>query len=305
MGLRVLQPGLFSLLVDGGRPGWRELGVPAGGAFDSLAWRLGNALLGNPPNAVALEVTLAGPTLRAEAPVHGVLFGADFELWLNDLPWHAGLSFQMSVGDRLRIGSALFGTRAYLCILGGFHGPTLLGSGSALAPVRADELLACPATRGRPRRRLAKPWTFKPPSVVRLLPGSHLGEQNRQRLASETFAVAAEANRQGLRLHCNNPLSPWPEELESAPVVPGTLQLPSGGQPIVLGADAQTIGGYPRLGHVIAADQPALAQLRPGDPLRFQWVHEAEAQAALREQEARLSELLPWLRAATESAHEW
>lgn len=298
MGLLVAKPGLFSLVVDRGRPDRRGLGVPTGGAFDRAAYRLGNALVGNEPNAAAIEITLSGPTLEATAPCAGVLFGADFELSVNDEPWPAGMSFQLAQGDRLSIGATRRGVRAYLCAAGGgFGAPVRLGSRSAFGPVAAGALLECVESRGRPRRRLAAPWHDAMFGQLRLLPGSHLTEESKQLLAGQAFIVGEDCSRQGLRLKGKAPLPVWPAELVSAPVVPGTVQLPAGGQPIVLGADAQTIGGYPRLAHVILADQDQLAQLRPGDAVRFRWVEQPEAEAAWREREARLQELEAWLRA--------
>src|ERR1041385_2592647 len=105
MSLTVLDPGLYSLLVDRGRPGARSLGMPVGGAADQAAFALGNALLGNPPDAVALELTLTGPTLRAEQPTACVVFGARFSLTIPDSrAVEAGMSFTLQAGEVLRIG---------------------------------------------------------------------------------------------------------------------------------------------------------------------------------------------------------
>src|SRR5687768_16251887 len=119
MSLTVLEPGLHSLLVDHGRPRSRHLGVPVGGAADRAALALGNALVGNPPDAPALEITMTGPTLRAEARVVGVLFGAPFVMAISGgRPAVAGTTFALAPGEGLKIGGTPSGARAYLCVPG-------------------------------------------------------------------------------------------------------------------------------------------------------------------------------------------
>src|SRR3954470_2281049 len=137
MSLRVLDPGLQSLLVDFGRPAARSLGVPVGGAADRAALALGNALVGNPPDAAALEISLAGPTLQADSELACVLFGAPFEIWSDRRKLTAGKTFTLQQGEELHIGGTRAGMRAYFCVRGGCDGPLVLGSRSALEPLRA------------------------------------------------------------------------------------------------------------------------------------------------------------------------
>src|SRR5215213_8060444 len=131
MSLRVLSPGLHTLVVDGGRPRTRSLGVPVGGAADRFALALGNALVGNAPDDAALEVTLAGPTLVAEETLGCILFGAPFDLGER----RAGTAFTLPAGEVLRIGGTPTGARAYLCVAGGIDTPLVLHSRSGLRPV--------------------------------------------------------------------------------------------------------------------------------------------------------------------------
>src|SRR5262249_9198256 len=145
MSLVLRDPGLLSLLVDHGRPRSRALGVPVGGAADRSALALGNALVGNPPDALALEVTLSGPTLEARPPPACVVFGAPFRLAVNGRAIPAGTTFTLEPGDVLRIGGTPTGVRGYLCAAGGFDGPDVLGSRSSLEPLRASDVLECPA----------------------------------------------------------------------------------------------------------------------------------------------------------------
>jgi len=147
MSLCVREPGLLSLLVDRGRPHCRHLGVPVGGAADRTALALGNALVGNEPDAVAVEVTLSGPAVEALQPAACVVFGAPFQSTINGNPITPSTTFTLEPGDVLRIGGTLTGVRGYLCVAGGFDAPEILGSRSALEPLRAGDELRCRASR--------------------------------------------------------------------------------------------------------------------------------------------------------------
>jgi biotin-dependent carboxylase-like uncharacterized protein len=294
MGIRVLDPGLQSLLVDFGRPASRGLGVPIGGPADCWSLALGNALVGNPPDAVALELTLTGPTLRAEIDVGCVLFGAPFELANDRQPLVAGKTFTLKAGEILRIRGTPQGTRAYLCVPGGFIAPVILGSRSALEPIRVDQTLVC-SPSSLPARFLPEsakttiPSQF--PQILRVLPGSQADWLSSNALSAQTFSVANDSNRMGLRLK-GEPLKKPDREMVSEPVCPGTIQVVNDGQCIVLGVDGQTIGGYPKIAQVIRADLDLLGQLRPGDSLRFVEVGLAEAEDVYHR---KLNDLHLWL----------
>ena len=147
MSLLVRDAGLLSLLVDCGRPRTRHLGVPLGGAADRQALALGNALVGNEPDAVALEMTLAGPVIEAVHSTACVIFGASFQSSINGRAIPRGTTFTLEPGEILRVGGTLTGARGYLCVAGGFDGPEVLGSRSALEPLRAGDTLACRSAR--------------------------------------------------------------------------------------------------------------------------------------------------------------
>jgi biotin-dependent carboxylase-like uncharacterized protein len=296
--LRVLATGLPALVVDLGRPRWRSLGVPVGGAADRRALALGNGLVGNPPGAAALEITLSGPTLEATGDLGCVVFGAPFDLASDRQYLTAGTTFTLRSGERLRIGGTPRGARAYLCVRGGIQAPEVLGGRSALAPVRAGDEWPCLPGAVAPRRlapELEAPATG--PVRLRALPGAQAdwfagGDFFDER----SFTVSTASNRMGLRLR-GAPL-PWPgREMTSEPVCPGTVQVTSDGQCIVLGVDGQTIGGYPKVAQVIAADLDRLGQLRPGEPVTFVEVGLEEAEAAWRERQRELGRWLARLRA--------
>src|SRR5437660_631593 len=147
MSLIVLEPGLESHIVDLGRPRTRSLGVPVGGAADRRSLILGNSLIGNPPDAAALEIALKGPRLRADADVGCVLFGAPFDAFVGDEPIEVGKSFTLHAGEELRIAGVRLGACAYVCVRGGFDSPLILSSRSGLESVRSGTLLPCAATR--------------------------------------------------------------------------------------------------------------------------------------------------------------
>jgi antagonist of KipI len=298
MSLRVAAPGVYSLPVDRGRPGWRSYGVPVGGAADRAAHALANALVGNPPDAVTLEITLAGPTLTADGPTACVLFGAPFHLdCLGRAPPTAGTTFTLHAGETLRILGTPVGVRGYLAVRGGLQRPEVMGSRSALEPVRAGDVLACAPSK-LPGRAL--PFVavrdLGGDAMLRVLPGTQADWFPPGALEAGRFTVTAASNRMGVRL-AGDPLPRVPgrvsAEMASEPVAPGAVQVANDGRPILLGVDGQTIGGYPRPAHVIRADLDALAQLRPGSGVRFREVTVAEAEQAAR---VAAAELADWCR---------
>jgi 5-oxoprolinase (ATP-hydrolysing) subunit C len=305
MSLRVPSPGTYSLIVDAGRPATRGLGVPIGGPADRMSLALGNALVGNPPFTPALEITLMGPTLVAEVDVGLCVFGAPFRIDRDGEPVEPNATFTVRAGQTLHVGGTPGGCRAYACVPGGFRTAEVLGSRTGLEPVTAGDVLACESSR-LPGRGLGagadQPWrqVSEPAGLahrlgdlcpLRVLPGPQ-ADWFDDAFFNHTYRVAPASNRMGVRL--DGPSLALPKrELVSEPVAPGAVQITNDGRPIVLGVDGQTIGGYPKVAHVIAADQDALGQLRPGDEVRFVRVTEAEAEAAAAE---RREILRKWLR---------
>jgi antagonist of KipI len=297
MTLRVLQPGLHTLLVDFGRPASRSLGVPVGGAADRFSLALGNALVGNPPNTPALEITLAGPTLQADCDLACVVFGAPFELTCTAQDLRTGTTFTLRACDVLHVGGTRRGMRAYFCVAGGIPGRVVLASRSALRPLGAGTELPC--LPGAIHRRFLphlSDWDGQP-KVLRSLPGPQADWFPQQGLDEREFAVTPESNRMGLRLD-GEALAMPARELVSEPVCPGAVQVTSNGQCIILGIDGQTIGGYPKIAQVISADLDKLGQLRPDDRIRFQRVGQEEAVRLYRHKQKELSEWLTRLRVA-------
>jgi antagonist of KipI len=298
MTLRVIDPGLYTLVVDGGRPASRSLGVPVSGAADRTSLALGNALLDNPPEAAALEITLSGPTLVAEAMVACACWGAPFPLASDRQGLRVGRTFTLAAGEQLHIGSAAEGMRGYLCVRGGFDLPLILGSRSGFEPLRAGVQLPCSpsATRARflgtPHRNSGRPI------VLRALAGAQADWFRTEQFYGRPFRVSPASNRMGLRLR-GEPLDVPDRELLSEPVCPGSVQVTRDSQCIVLGVDGQTIGGYPKIAQVITADLDRVGQLRPEDELRFTLVTLEEAEQL---QHSQRRELLNWLTRLRETA---
>ena len=298
MGFTVHVPGTYSLLVDFGRPHSRSLGVPIGGAADRASLALGNAMIGNPPDALALELTLAGPTLEATADHGCVVYGAGFRLWVHDALQPVGKTFMVRAGDFLTISTSSRGLRGYLCVAGGFQSKEVLGSRSAFETIQPGQVLECPESRIQPRFAGALLDPAGDPHTLRTLPGTHLASFPADQFFGEDYVVRANSNRMGLRLE-GKPL-PRPEgEQLSAPVAPGTVQITHDGQPIVLGVDAQTIGGYARIAHVITADLDKLGQLAPGEHVQFQQIEMQNALVLNRQRQAWLHDWVVRLRTAS------
>ncbi|MBK9963380.1 MAG: biotin-dependent carboxyltransferase [Holophagales bacterium] len=303
--IRVLSPGLLTTVQDLGRPGLGALGVPPGGAADAHALRLGNLLLGNDEGAAALEVTLAGPTLRFEEGALVAFAGAPFAATLDGTAVDAWSTVEVPAGGRLVVGRALSGARGYLCVRGGVDVPRLLGSrstdvatafgGFGGRAVATGDLLAVGGAPGAPRGRrvdaAAARWNG-PRRLLRVTPGPQeawFAPEARVRFLSSPFRVSASSSRTGVRLE-GEPLPAPNRSLVTEGVVAGAVQVPAGGLPIVLLVEHPSTGGYPKIANVISADLSALAQLRPGDEVRFAPVSFDEARRLLLEREARLAD---------------
>ncbi len=308
MTLTVLKPGTLTTLQDAGRVGFRHLGVGRAGAVDSYSSRVANLLVGNPGAATLLEMTMSGPTLRFARAARIAISGADIDASLDGLDLPGWRPIDLPPGSELRFGVCRRGARAYLAVAGGFDVAPVLGSTSTdlragfggyegRALRAGDELRLCGAVVDTPAARIATWWIDPRPdlelaneSIAHVLPGDD-ATTPADAISRQSWRVAAASDRQGLRLEGPTLALATARERISEPVTPGTIQLPPDGQPIVLLADAQTVGGYPRIGHVASADLPHLAQCRPGDTLHFVAIDATEAKARLRAQRQRLARI--------------
>ncbi|GGK38279.1 hypothetical protein GCM10008955_35170 [Deinococcus malanensis] len=299
--IEVLQPGLQSTLQDTGRQA-RALGVPAGGAADPVALRLAQALVGNPPDVAALEVTLQGPTLRFHTDALVALCGAPFEASLDGAPLPLWQAVWVGAGQTLSVGGTSRGLRAVLAVRGGLAGDEAFGSRSTdlrsgfgglggRALQRGDRLtLAGAVPPAVPPRAWVSPDLYTPvgpQQTLRVLATAEASPELLRSLVETELTVSSQVDRMGARL-TQTFSAPHDPGRVSLPNVPGAVQLPPDGRPIVLLPDAGTHGGYPTPLVVARADLPRLGQLRPGDRLHFRLVDTVQARTALRDQEQAL-----------------
>lgn len=320
MTIAVLEPGLLSTVQDLGRFGHRRHGVVVGGAMDRRSHAVANILVGNDPGAATVEMTLMGAALRFEAEALIALAGGGMRGAIGGEPVPVRRPVLVPKGAELRFTPTNIGCRTYLAVAGGIAVPPVLGSRSTYlraglgglegrALKAGDRLPAgAPTALGeRLRKLLAAERGDRPfattgwsaasdldPSLrrsphVRVLPGLQATAFDRDSLAAfhgERFTISPRSDRMGYRLDGPELRLSQPRDLLSEAVTTGTVQVPPESKPIVLMADAQTTGGYPRIAQVIDADLPVLGQLRPGDLLRFVPVGLAEAEE--RRRQARL-----------------
>ncbi|WP_309572772.1 biotin-dependent carboxyltransferase family protein [Deinococcus sp.] len=298
--IEVLAAGLQTTVQDAGRR-VRALGVPAGGAADPGARRLANALVGNAAGAAGLELTLGGPTLRLHADTLLSVCGAPFDATLDGHPFPLWRAVPVRAGQTLTVAGTPLGARAFLAVRGGVGGQEVFGSvstdlrgafggqgGRALR--RGDRLTWTPRPPAQPPRAFIDTdlrTTLSAPHVLHVLPTPDATPDTLAALLGTAFTVSAQADRMGVRLRESVPAPHDPARV-SVPNVPGMIQLPPDGRPILLLPDAGTHGGYPTPLAVVSADLPRLGQLRPGDTVTFRAVTLDWARVALHAQERGL-----------------
>lgn len=306
----ILDGGLLTTVQDLGRRGYERFGVPTAGAMDLFALRAANLLVGNPPEAAALEITLGGLRLQTTDDCLIAVAGADLSLQVHGWvlpPWGAILARR---GWTIEFGARKTGCRAVLAVAGGIAVPAVMGSRSTYLPgrfgglggrpLRAGDALplgtAAPGileTAGRSLNPLILP-NYSDTPTVRVVLGpqdDHFTDQGLATFLSGEYRVSSTSDRMGCRLEGPAIAHRGPAEIISDGVPLGAVQVPADGRPIVLLADRQTTGGYPKIAVVISADIPLLAQCVPGiSRVRFAAVSVEEAQSIYRRQFAALYE---------------
>lgn len=304
----VEDPGPATTVQDAGRRNVAAIGVPTAGAADELARCLANRLVGNADDDAVLEATWRGPRLRFEAPTYVAVIG-DVAVTVDGSPVPIAAVVPVAAGQVVAVGTSRRGCRTVLAVAGGLRGPEVLGSVSSdllcgLGPgaLAAGDQLGF-GTPGRPagRLRLAlhrhhclAAWAGLvglsserspdgPDLVVRVVPGPDATGAVLEQLAGGPFEVLPDSNRIGVRLAAaSGPVPASNVQSMSRPVTTGMVQLPPDGRPVVLLCDHATVGGYQVPSTVASADLPVIAQLRPGDRLRFAVVEVVEALEARR-----------------------
>ncbi|WP_187263228.1 5-oxoprolinase subunit C family protein [Pontibacter beigongshangensis] len=323
MSLLIEKPGLLTTIQDGGRFGHQKEGIIVSGAMDRMAMRIANLLVGNHEQAAVIEAVAPGPTVRFRKDAVIAITGADLSPTIAGESVLMGRPVLVRQGSLLEFGAPRSGCYTYVAVAGSFELPQVLGShstylkagigglhgralqaGDILTPGKAaagngfrDKMFRSPASdtsgcvpaRWTPDPRLCPVYQEQP--TLRAVRGPEydlLSENSKQYLWTEKYQITRQADRMGLQLQGAPLAMVLPEELISCAVTFGTIQVPHQGSPIVLMADHQTTGGYPRIAQVITADLPILAQAGPGTILRFAEVTLPEAQQHYLQQEQNL-----------------
>jgi allophanate hydrolase len=316
--LKVVRPGLFDTVQDLGRVGFMALGMPTAGAMDRIALCLANALCGNPAGTAGLEIGVMGPDLLVEADSVRVAMVGPLRPALIEEPGGAPKSIDsnrthlLKRGQILRVGLVEGASTAYLAIAGGLALPRFMGSLSTYAragvgglggrKLAQDDALPLARAEAEPGadRKLGRDFDYGS-GPIRIVWGpqdDYFSTAGRATFTGSEYRVSKEADRMGIRFE-----GPAIEHAGSADIIsdgigPGAIQVPGAGLPIVLLADRQTVGGYPKIATVASADLPRLGRLLPGHTVRFAPVSVAQAEHLRREQEARLEQAIADLQPA-------
>jgi biotin-dependent carboxylase-like uncharacterized protein len=312
--IEILSNGALNTIQDLGRPGYRKMGITVAGAMDSVALWIGNLLVGNPPGSAGIEILIFPFRVRFLADAVIAVTGADCDALLDGAPLLPWWSTRVRQGQVLELQTPLQGSKGYLTLRGGVDVPLVLQSRSTdlkakfgghqgRALKKGDLLRLLPATGDwqtgygvqRPQARLPSGGD-SPPGVVqvRMIPAAEYAfftTEGQERFRKQQWLVTPDSNRQGYRLSGTPLPTDGLPELLSHGLVPGTIQVPPSGQPIIQMSDANTSGGYPKMGVVIEADMWRLAQARPGDRLVFRVATVSEAVTALAKRRAWLQKL--------------
>jgi len=323
----VRKPGVLASVQDLGRHGHRQLGICPGGALDVLALTLANRLVGNADRAAGLELTMGGCELQFEADTRIALAGDDFGASLDGVPLWPCWSVPVAAGQTLRLAGANAGStkkpgvRSWLAVAGGIDVPPVLGSrstdlkagfgGLQGRALRKGDRLPTGVAMLDAAQRERRPFGIRGPDwgpaeddgaiALRVLPGPEFELFTlaaREQLWGERWRITPQSNRMGSRLEGAELRRKRSGDMLSSGVIPGTIQVPPSGQPIILMGDAQTTGGYPRIGVVIRADLWKLAQAPLNGRLRLVQVDQPQALAAWASQQRYLAQVAQGLAAA-------
>jgi len=328
MSVRVHRAGILSTLQDRGRYGYQRFGMPAGGVMDEHSHRLANLLVGNAEEEATLEFTLAGPRLEFTDLTLIAICGGDFAPTIGGQEVPVSRPVLVRPGTVLDLAVCRLGCRAYLAVAGGFDVPVVMGSKSTYLPAsiggfegralrRGDELPSrrAPATLYpglhralQTQEAFACPkWSVHANAAllahdhhrIRFMQGRHFAlfsESSQAQFVGAEFRIGANSDRMGYRLEGPELTSSEPGEILPEAVAFGSIQVPPDGKPIVLMANRQTTGGYPLIGEVASVDLPLLAQLPPGDTLRFEPITLEQSQQLYLQREREMALMREGLR---------
>ena len=297
MGFKVINPGMHCLLQDKGRVGYHSLGITSGGAFDQYSFGWANRLCLNDDNAGCIEILVGGLILEAQVSTQIAITGADIPIKINDSTVENWCTHNIQPGDKIAFGYATAGCRSYLAIAGGIQAPLTFNSLSTVVreglggltqlgmPLEKGDFLTCSSNPHSAQRSVPTKYHCEfdtDLAEIRMVTGyqyEQFSQQINQFFATE-YVISQNSDRMGYRLE--GPVINMPRcEMLSEGISLGAVQLPADGMPIILLCDRQTIGGYPKLGSVFSQDIARLAQMMPGQKLRFKPLSIDQAQHLL------------------------
>jgi antagonist of KipI len=303
----VRNPGPMTTVQDLGRLAFLDRGVPLSGALDPFACRAANLLVGNPEGAAVLEITVMGPTLEVLTPADIALTGAEMGMTVNQAPARGWRTLRVNPGDIIRIPRAAQGCRAYLAVTGGIDVPLMMGSRSTFVRAKIGGVQGRGLIKGdilhrgagglldRPRE-LTDVWIpqYAPEIVLRAVPGPQ-DDAFREGMAAffgACYEVTGQTDRMGCRLSGDAIRRDGgsPESIVTEPTMPGNVQVPADGLPIILLVE-QTSGGYAKIATVVTADLSRVAQAMPGNTVRFERVTLESAHLLYQEQQTKLQQI--------------
>ena len=285
-GLKVIKPGIQSLIQDLGRYGYHSLGITSGGAMDKHAYYWANQLCGNHQSASCIEILVGGLQLQAQIATQIAITGAQVSVTINGKPIALWCNHSVQPGDHIAIGYASAGCRAYLAVSGGIQAPLILGSTSTVVreglgglngdgkPLQQGDIVPCQTGKATTQQRTPQqqiPSYDSQITELRMVLGYQQSQFSPSQLKlffESIYTISQNSDRMGYRLSGQAIVLPQSAMLSEG-ICLGAVQLPADGQPIILLNDRQTIGGYPKLGSVLSQDIDKLAQLMPGRKLRF------------------------------------
>lgn len=292
-GIEILKAGILMSVQDGGRFGYRKYGVPVSGALDAHAYRLANWLVENEPGAPVIEMTLQGGIFKFHQEAKVGVTGAESEVHINGEKAKMNKTLFLESGDTLIVGRAKAGCRSYLAIGGKWTLNKVMSSYSTCLSAgfgglegrvlqKEDRIFWENARAKNEAREIPKELVphYAIKQTLRIMKGpewDHLSSEQQSEFLESTYHISSESNRMGLRLKGQKSLKLDYPEMKSAPVVPGIIQLPRSGEPIILMQDAQSVGGYPRIAKVSDADLWRTAQLWTRNELHFKIINNKES----------------------------
>jgi biotin-dependent carboxylase-like uncharacterized protein len=299
----IINPGVLTTVQDLGRMGYGQYGIPVSGAMDRFSFQVANLLIGNDPGAAALEITLYGLKLETLQSARIAITGGDMNPTLHGKPLPMWQTSKLSAGSTVFFKNTRGGARTYLAVEGGIDTPVQLESRSTHQKAllgktleKGDIVKTFPAKRTSLNHRLPESLipTFSKQAQIRVIMGPQddlFSGKGIDTFLSETYTITSQSDRQGYRLEGEPIEHVSGADIISDAILPGSIQVPGNGQPIIMMVDAQTSGGYPKIACVIGPDIDVLAQMLPGRKVRFRRITIEEAHRIVQVQALRLTQL--------------